>query len=115
MGTVIGITGIILSVLLMVLFLIGFWKSKNHSFKEGAYFFLLLIIHEIYLYISPSLIQSFIEKIINKNKDLVLGLSIGELVVILSFIPKMILLAAFIFLVYGLRRMWHSKNTPPPE
>lgn len=115
MGTVIGITGIILSVLLIVLFLIGFWKSKNHSFKEGVYFFLLLIIHEIYSYISPSLIQSYIDKITSENKDLVLGLSIGELVVILSLIPKMILLAAFIFLVYGLRRMWNSKNTPPSE
>lgn len=103
-------SGIIISVLIFILFIIGLWNSKIHSFKPGIYFFLLLIIHEIYSWISPPFIRNCIDTLISEHKDPILGMTIGEFVAFLSLIPKMIILAAFICLIFGLRRLWKLKG-----
>ena len=110
LGNMAGITEIIISIFLLVLLVIGLWYSKMHSFKAGVYFFLLLIIHEIYSFISPPLIQNYIENLITENNEPLLGNTIGEFTALLSLIPQMILLAAFLCLIVGLRGLWGSKN-----
>ncbi|WP_067730773.1 hypothetical protein [Oceanobacillus damuensis] len=110
---IIGIAGVIISILMIVLFLIGLWNSKIHSFKAGVYFFLLLIIHQLYPFMAQPLIRNYIDTIIIENKEPMLGMTIGELVATLSLIPKMILLVAFTCLIYGLRRLWNLKSVSP--
>ncbi|MGJ9458468.1 hypothetical protein [Oceanobacillus sp. CF4.6] len=114
-GYIIGIAGIMISILMIILFVIGLWNSKIHSFNAGVYFFLLLIIHEIYSFVAPPLIQDYVDKLIAENKKPMMGMTIGELVASLSLIPKMILLLAFICLIYGLRRLWKLKSTSPEK
>lgn len=108
LGNIIGVTGIAISVLLVVLFAIGLWYSKIHMFKQGVYFFLLLIIHEVYLLVSPPVIQSYIDNL-GGNKPL-LGLTIGEFIAFSSLIPKILLIAAFLFLIVGLRNFKNAKR-----
>ncbi|WP_156291323.1 hypothetical protein [Oceanobacillus salinisoli] len=106
---VIGIAGVMISILMFVLFIIGLWLSKINSFKHGVYFFLLLIIHEVYSFIAPPLIQKYIDMLMTENKIPIMGMTLGEFVAFLSYIPKIIVLIAFICLIFGLRRLWNLK------
>ena len=98
---------------MLVLFVIGLWNSKINSFKAGVYFFLLLIIHEIYFWIAPPLIRNYVDILSMENKNPMLGMTIGELVASLSLIPKVMILVAFICWIYGLSRLWKLKQVPP--
>ncbi|WP_067726431.1 hypothetical protein [Oceanobacillus damuensis] len=112
MSYISGFAGIMISILMFVLFVVGLWNSKIHSFKPGVYFFLLLIIHEVYSWIAPPLIRYYIDTILIENKkNPMLGMTYGELVAFLSLIPKMIVLVAFICLIFGLRTLF--KPIPP--
>ncbi|MEC5424744.1 hypothetical protein QGM71_14755 [Virgibacillus sp. C22-A2] len=113
-GNLSGITGgVIIPILFLVLLIIGLWYCKVHSFKAGVYFFLLLIIHKIYLFVSPPLVRRYIDTLVSENKALMLEMTFGELVALLSLIPKTIELVAFIFLIVGLYRLWSSKKVSP--
>jgi hypothetical protein len=109
-GYISGIAGIVISILMIVFFVIGLWSSKLHSFNGGVFFFLLLIIHEVYSFIAPPLIRNYIDTLSIENKEPIFGMTFGELVLSLSLIPKLIVLAAFICLIYGLRRLWNLKS-----
>lgn len=105
-----GIVGLIISIVLLILLVIGLWYSKRHSFKAGVYFFLILILHEVYSFGSPPLIRNYIDTLILGNSDLMMGMSISQLLVFLSVIPKLIELLAFTILIVGLHDLWKSKN-----
>lgn len=110
-GNIIGFTGLIVSILLLILFIIGLRYSKIHSFKPGIYFFLLLVVYEIYSFVSPPLIQNYIDNLLAENKEpLMMGMTIGEFVALLSLIPKVLLFAAFLFLIVGIRSFWSKKH-----
>lgn len=115
MGYISGIAGIMIFILMIILFIIGLWNSKIHSFKGGVYFFLLLIINEIYSFIAPPLIQNYIDTLIIENGKPMMGMTIGELVAFLSLIPEVIVLAAFTCLIYGLYRLWNLKSVSPEK
>ncbi|GGA60038.1 hypothetical protein [Ornithinibacillus halotolerans] len=112
-GNIGGIAGIVISILMIILLLIGLWSSKLHSFIGGVFFFLLLIIHEVYSFISPLLIRNYIDTLSIANKEPLFGMTIGELVLTLSLIPKLIVLAAFICLIFGLKKLWNVKSVSP--
>lgn len=105
-----GIAGIIISILMLILFVIGLRNSQIHSFKGGVYFFLLLIIHKIYSLTAQPLIGNYIDMLITENKRPMLGMTIGELVAFFALIPKMIVLIAFICLIYGLHKHWKPQK-----
>lgn len=110
MVDLIGITVIIIYTSFFALLVIGLLYSKIHSFKPGVYFFLLFIIHEIYSLVGPSLIQNYIDKLMSENKRPLMGMSFGEFVALSSFIPKLILFAALLILVIGLRSFWKKAS-----
>jgi len=112
LGYTSGIVGIIISILMVILFVIGLWNSKIHSFKGGVYFFLLLIIHKIYSFIAQPLIENYVDMLIIEDKKPMMGMTVGEIVALFSLIPKIIVLVAFICLIYGLQGLWNSKRIP---
>jgi hypothetical protein len=97
-----GILGIIISVIILILLLIGLRISRKYSFKAGVYFFVLLIIHKIYTFAATPLIGNYVDGVISGNIELSLDMTIAQLTAWISVIPKIIELAAFIFLIIGL-------------
>lgn len=110
-GNILGATGFITSILLIVLFVIGLRYSKIHSFKPGIYFFLLLIVHKICTFVLPFWTRNYIDYLLMEHKGPLMGMSNGEFVVFLSLIPEVLLFAAFLFLIVGLRSFWNVKST----
>lgn len=104
-GNLGGVLGILFSITIFILLFIGLWISRKKSFKPGVYFFVLLIIHQIYSYIAPQFIRNYIDKVASENIGLWFDMTIGQLVAWFSLIPKTIELAAFIFLVAGLYQL----------
>lgn len=116
MGNIIGIAGILSSILIIMLIVMGLWKSIIHSFKPGVYFFILLIIYEIYTIIAPPLMRNYFDGLTIENENPMMGMTLGELVAFsLTLIPKMVLLAAFICLIYGLRGLLNLKSSSPEK
>jgi hypothetical protein len=109
-GYISGVIGIVISIIMIVLFIFGLWLSKRLSFNGGFYFFLLLIVHEIYSFVSPILIRNYIDHLVIENKYPIMGMTLGELVVLFSLIPKIIVMIAFICLIYGLRKFFINKS-----
>lgn len=106
----IGYIGIILSVLLVLLFFVGIGFSAKHSFKSGIYFFVILIIHQVYAFFSPPVIRNYIDERNAERQELMLGLSNVEFVMLSSFISNALLFVAFLVLVFGLRNLLRSRN-----
>lgn len=89
--------------------LIRLIQCRKHSFTAGFYFFLLWIFYQIYSFIAPIYISRFIDSHLRENNPL-WGLTLGDLMVLISFIPRIIELVAFGILVLGLYRMWNTKT-----
>lgn len=106
---ILGITGLIFNILLPVLLVIGLIYSKINSFKPGFYFFLLLIIHEVYSSVSPFFTRNYIDNIAEGHKEPFMGMTIGEFFVFLSLIPEVLLFTAFLFLITGIRSFRNTK------
>jgi hypothetical protein len=85
------------------------WISWKHSFKAGFYFFLLLIIHKIYSFTAQPFIGNYVESVVSENTELWFDMTIAQLVAWFSVIPKIIELAAFIFLIIGLFHLNHNR------
>ncbi|MUK87846.1 hypothetical protein GMD78_05460 [Ornithinibacillus sp. L9] len=103
-GSIGGITEIIISILVFVLLIIGLWFCKIYSFKAGIYFFLLILIHKIYSFVAPPLVGRYIDWLGDENKNLWFDMTTAELVVLFSIIPNILELVAFTFLIIGFYR-----------
>ncbi|WP_258199499.1 hypothetical protein [Paenibacillus endoradicis] len=100
---------ILLAAIFLALLIFGLIQCRKHSFTAGFYFFLFLIV----LQISPYIYSPFISKYIDDsftNGNTPMGMTIGELVAWFTLLPSIIEVIAFIFLVFGLYRMWKSKT-----
>lgn len=108
----------VFNIVLLALLVFGLVLCKKHSFSEGFYFFLILIISKIYPFIysftiSP-LIKNYIDNFDYSNNTLPMGMTMGEMITIIAYINRSILLfielSAYIFLVVGLFRLWNTKK-----
>lgn len=104
---------IIVSMLLTVLFLaflfLGLVLCRKNSFKEGFYFFLILIVHKISTYFYIPLLNTFTDSIVTGRYSLPMGMTIGEFVSWWTLFPIIINLFAFGILIFGLYKLWRNK------
>lgn len=92
----------------LAVLVIGLILSKKHNFKAGFYFFLILIIDEYVLqYLRYYFIDTFVA---NRSQGAAGMMTIGEIVVLVSYIPKLLEIVAFSILIVGLFRMWQAKG-----
>lgn len=100
----------VLSVLFYALLIFGLIQCKKHSFSGGFYFFLFLIIGQIYSIAISPIIRNYIDRATDPHP---MGMTLGELVMWISLtnssIMSIIEIIAYSFLVIGLYRMWKSK------
>jgi len=106
----ISIMSISITFIFSVLFIFGLILCRKHSFTEGFYFFLILIVHLIFPYFYSPFIQKYIDSLVGSNNSPPMGMTIGELLAWFTLLPRMIEIIAFSFLVVGLYRMWKSKT-----
>ncbi len=76
----------------------------------GFYAFLLLMINQLYLLVSPFVTNSIIENFMLNNHE-PSAMTVGEFALLLSFIPKTIEIIAYIILVVGLYKLWDKKKS----
>lgn len=88
-------------VALMGLLVVGLIFSRKYLFKAGFYFFLLLIIGEVYSKFIYDFIQSFLRHVDLNSREMGLALSL---------IPQTIKVFAFLILIVGLYRTWKRDN-----
>ncbi|XEC93723.1 hypothetical protein AB6A23_20550 [Paenibacillus tarimensis] len=107
---------VFVSILIMIgtiaLLVTGLIISKKYSFMGGFYFFLILLINNLYSAIGARFIGNYIDSVIISNSA-PMGMTIGQFVGWLSLIPRTLEVIAISFLIVGLYRMWksHSKRT----
>jgi hypothetical protein len=100
----------VIMILFIALLIFGLVQSKKHSFMAGFYSFLILIVNHVHSYIAPLTTHRIMNSYLSSNTDPPLGMSLGELVALLSLIPRVLEVIAFSILILGLYRMWNSKT-----
>ena len=95
-------------VLFLGLLTFGLILSKKYSFREGVLCFLLLLINQVYLLVSPYVINPIMLDY-GRNVDQS-SLTLGEFATLLSLIPRTIETIAIAILVVGLYKMLAVKN-----
>lgn len=93
---------------IIALLVIGMVLSKRNSFNAGFYFFIVMIIQQLYHFISPA--TYYLQAVIDGKMEPLFGLRIGELIHYLSFIPTIILIIAFVILIIGLFQVWEKRT-----
>lgn len=93
----------------IILLVAGLIISKKYAFMGGFYFFLILIIKKLYSLISGPITSKYIDSLISNNGTPPMGMTIGEYVTWISFIPKVLEVIAFSFLVVGLYKLYKMK------
>ncbi|MDQ0350330.1 hypothetical protein J2R98_000133 [Alkalibacillus filiformis] len=114
-----GFISVLISVLIpvatVVLLIVGLIISRKFAFTGGFYFFLLLIISELYQFIMKTggigirMVDYF------QEHGPPMGMTMGEFVVWTSFIPRVLELIAFTFLVVGLFKLWKTSASKTKE
>ncbi len=110
MEGIIGFLAIFVSIFILCLIVFGLILCRKNHFKEGFYFFLMIFFLKIYDFIAPFTISRFIDSYNVNRTSLPLRMTFGEMIALLSFIPRAIEIIAFIFLVVGLYRIWKSNT-----
>lgn len=98
---------LIAQITFIALLVVGLVLCKKHFFKEGFYFFLLLLINEILSRLISWYANSNIDFWINNPP---LGMTFGEFFSLMSLFPRVIEFIAFGLLVFGFHRMWKMKG-----
>lgn len=109
-GVLLGIMIILVTVLFSALLIFGLILCRKYTFTAGFYFFLILIINQISSYIYPPFFNKYIDSLVESHTPLPMSMTIGEILVWFSLLPKIIEVIAFCFLVVGLYRMWKYKK-----
>jgi hypothetical protein len=107
--TMVSFLNFIIMFVFVGVLLFGLVQSKKHSFIAGVYSFLLLIINQLYLFISPFITNSIIENFMLNNPE-TSAITVGEFALLLSFIPQTIQIIAYTILIVGLYKMWNEKS-----
>ncbi|TMW72806.1 hypothetical protein [Alteribacter natronophilus] len=81
-----------LSILLIVLLIAGSYVCWKKSFKEGALFFIVVLIHEAFMYVSSHYLFYYV------------------LPSLVSFISSSLMLLAFVVLLVGIVRLYNSNS-----
>jgi hypothetical protein len=102
----IGVLHIILQFLIFLILAIGLVQCKKASFKEGVYFFLILLFHQLNSFFAAM----YIDFVYLSFMKLSTGITYGEFTRLSFFINQLILCIAFVFLVFGIRRQWYKYN-----
>lgn len=98
MFLVINLLGISVNVIFLVALIAGVMLCKKQSFTEGFYFFIIMIIVQLHSFVSPLYMNAIFENF-QSNR-----ISLGQFIILISYIDKFILAIAFILLVFGLFR-----------
>ncbi|NIK80480.1 ABC-type uncharacterized transport system permease subunit [Paenibacillus castaneae] len=113
MEVLFGFFVILVSIFFLFLLIFGLIQCRKNHFIAGFYFFLIIIFLKIYDFIAPFTISRFIDSYNVNRTTLPLRMTFGQMISLLTFIPRTIEVIAFIFLVVGLYRMWKSKTLKP--
>lgn len=105
------IVSMLITVLYLAFLIFGLVLCRKNSFKEGFYFFLILIVHKIASYLYIPLLNKLTDSLATRNKPLPMNMTIGEVVGWWTLFPIMIDLVAFGILAFGLYKMWRNKIT----
>ncbi|OZM56321.1 hypothetical protein CIB95_12970 [Lottiidibacillus patelloidae] len=100
--SLIGVLNIILQFLIVIILAFGLIQCKNSSFKEGIYFFLILLFHQLNSFFAPL----YIDFVYLNFMKLSTGITYGEFTRLSFFINQVILCVALVYLVIGIRRQW---------
>ncbi|GEN45413.1 hypothetical protein [Alkalibacillus haloalkaliphilus] len=103
---------VLILVATVVLLIVGLIISRKLSFTGGFYFFLLLLISELYqitFATSITIMRYF------QEHGPPMGMTMGEYVMWTSYIPRVLELIAFTFLVVGLFKLWKSSTSNTKE
>jgi len=99
------ILSILIDLTLIAILLIGLIQSKRHSFKPGFYFFLIMLIQELYSSVSVKLIE-----FVASNDILPFEISLGQLTHLSLLINRLLGLLAVVILVIGLLKLWRRNR-----
>jgi hypothetical protein len=88
----------------------GLLQAKKHSFMAGVYCFAILIILRSYSLVSHFITNAIVDYYFSNTIEPPFGLSIGEVVFVLSLLPRIIELIAFFILIIGLYKVWNPKT-----
>ncbi len=103
--------GFTLFLVIAAILIVGLVQCKKHSFMPGFYFFAIMMISQIYSWISPYFTRIFLENRMSSFRvnpgDM---MSIGQWVSVLALIPRVIEVIALAILVFGLYRMWSERH-----
>jgi len=102
----------VIGIAYLFLLIAGAILCKKYAFRLGLYFFLFMIMAQIYRYLSQFFISSFFDRV---RDDHSMGMSIGEWAILLALIPSLIEVVAFSLLVVGLYQMWNRRHAPTSE
>jgi hypothetical protein len=108
-----GFFAILVSIFFLFVLIFGLIQCRKNHFIAGFYFFLIILMLKIYDFIAPFTISRLIDSYNVNRTTLPLGMTFGEMITLLNFIPRIIEVIAFTFLVVGLYRMWKSKTLKP--
>ena len=99
---------ILVYIALLVSFIAGIVISKQSSFRAGVMFFSIMIVAQIHKLFAPL----YVNKLIKHYESLIVitadGITIGQLLVYLSYIEPVLYTIGFLILVIGLHRRWRT-------
>ncbi|GAA0459523.1 hypothetical protein [Alkalibacillus silvisoli] len=109
----VGFISVLIPVPTIVLLIVGLIFSRKLSFTGGFYFFLLLLISELYQIILGTGGIRIMDYFLEHGPPM--GMTMGEFVVWTTYIPRVLELIAFTFLVVGLFKLWKSSTSKTKE
>jgi hypothetical protein len=107
----IGVLNIILQFLIVLILTFGIIQCKNASFKEGIYFFLILLFHQLNSFFAPL----YIDFLYLNFMKLTTGITYGEFTRLSLIMNKVILCIALVYLVIGIKRQWYKYKMIVPN
>jgi hypothetical protein len=105
-----GFFVILFLIVFLFVLIFGLRQCRKNHFIAGFYFFLIILILKIYDFIAPFTIMRLIDSYVVNRTTIPLGMTFGEMITLLNFIPRIIEVIAFIILVVGLYRIWKSNT-----
>jgi hypothetical protein len=90
-----------------LILLVGLILCKKHKFRGGYYFFLILLINQIYSFVYPLIILNLIDSRMDYQKDVYYTIHISQ---ICSIIEIIIQICAFLILLVSLYKMLTSRD-----
>lgn len=97
-----------LEVLIITASVFGIVVCYKKAFRAGTSFFILIVVWKLYQFFVPGfisklLLQRTVQGILN-------SFTMGQMIWVFDWIGKLILLSAFIVLIYGIHRAFTNKK-----